>query len=747
MTKGTKSKRLAFRPRARLISILGEQLISDQAVGVTELVKNSYDADATHVTVELNLTRDSQEASVSITDNGTGMSIEEVESGWLSPAYDHKDRAKNDGMKTKLGRWPIGEKGVGRFAVHQIGERLELVTKARNLDEVSFSIDWNKFDDGDTLLSDISIPVHVNEARVFGKNQSGTKIVISGLKGSWNKHLVSKISRSLRRLQSPFAIDKSQFKVILSCSQHMDLEDVDPSSLLKKAHYEFTCEVDEDGRCNFEYHCKHPAIESRSRVGSDVDLLPIVEGQLQRQCPSCGPFSVSLYAWDRFGNNLQASGVLRQELDAFCGVSLYRDNIRILPYGEPENDWLLLDRRRVQQLSGYIGNNQVIGFVQFEQSNNKELRDKTNREGLIENSAFLDLRALAGAVVRQLFGNKCWLVDSKKVRRRKSSKRERNSIATAKDVATAVRDQSSTELTMKIPGDQHASSGAKKDRDPSELTESDIGMESATRVVTHRRATEILLNHIVGAEQEFGEQQRELDMLLQLVATGLAAERVVHEFGRHMVNFDTLLGEVSEQCTSDQDLANSVRRLQDIFAILRSEFRNLAPYGMLRQEPRARQVNLKHAAQFVYDLNKETIANKRVAATIDGKEWSMRIRNVPLVQILDNLVNNACDWLSSGSSSGEPRVGIVFVPEKSLLLVADNGPGIDVDLSPNIFEPKFSMRESRKGMGLYVSRELAKNIGAKLELVGSEKSELRPNWATGSVFALEFQDKNAKSKK
>ena len=49
----------------------------------------------------------------------------------------------------------------------------------------------------------------------------------------------------------------------------------------------------------------------------------------------------------------------------------------------------------------------MIGLVQFDQSANLQLRDKTNREGLIENDAFLDLRALVRAAIR-LFTNKYW---------------------------------------------------------------------------------------------------------------------------------------------------------------------------------------------------------------------------------------------------------------------------------------------------------------------------------------------------
>lgn len=102
----------AFRPRARLVSILGEHLISDQAVGLVELVKNAYDADVTEVEVELLDLGRPENTTVAISDNGCGMTMDDVRTKWLSPAVDHKERDKRENRRTPLGRLPIGEKGA-----------------------------------------------------------------------------------------------------------------------------------------------------------------------------------------------------------------------------------------------------------------------------------------------------------------------------------------------------------------------------------------------------------------------------------------------------------------------------------------------------------------------------------------------------------------------------------------------------------------------------------------------------------
>ncbi|MDQ2809597.1 MAG: ATP-binding protein, partial [Chloroflexota bacterium] len=65
-----------FRARARLIRLLGEELISDEVMAVVELVKNSYDADAGHVLVELSNITDPARALIRIRDNGSGMALD-----------------------------------------------------------------------------------------------------------------------------------------------------------------------------------------------------------------------------------------------------------------------------------------------------------------------------------------------------------------------------------------------------------------------------------------------------------------------------------------------------------------------------------------------------------------------------------------------------------------------------------------------------------------------------------------------
>ncbi len=135
---------LRFRPRARLMDTLGRELISSERVALVELVKNSYDADATCVVVTISGDIDASGAIVaesgciSVLDDGHGMDEDRMLEAWLEPAtvFRRQRRSRSGGRRV------LGEKGVGRFAAAKLGDRLELASKAADGDEVHLELRW-----------------------------------------------------------------------------------------------------------------------------------------------------------------------------------------------------------------------------------------------------------------------------------------------------------------------------------------------------------------------------------------------------------------------------------------------------------------------------------------------------------------------------------------------------------------------------------------------------------------------------
>ena len=152
-----KSGHARMRPRARLISLIGEELISDESVAVVELVKNAFDADATKVVVEFTGEIPGDPDSLIIEDNGSGMSFDTVMNGWFEPGTALKKRKD----RSPGGRPYLGAKGIGRFAAARLADSLYMQTRQRRKTEgVSVLLDWGKFDD-ESYLDDITIDYQV----------------------------------------------------------------------------------------------------------------------------------------------------------------------------------------------------------------------------------------------------------------------------------------------------------------------------------------------------------------------------------------------------------------------------------------------------------------------------------------------------------------------------------------------------------------------------------------------------------
>ena len=129
------SEILKIRPYARLITMLGDQLIKNERIALVELIKNAYDADAEWVKVTfLNFNNDftvNENSKIIIEDNGNGMNREIIEKHWLNPATPEKTKRKRIKYVTDKGRIIQGEKGIGRFAIFKLGKKVDICTRRR----------------------------------------------------------------------------------------------------------------------------------------------------------------------------------------------------------------------------------------------------------------------------------------------------------------------------------------------------------------------------------------------------------------------------------------------------------------------------------------------------------------------------------------------------------------------------------------------------------------------------------------
>ena len=190
------NEKMNFKISTGLKNIIGRELITSEVVAVFELVKNSFDANSKNVDIELDL----KNQKIVITDDGIGMSKNDIENKWLFVAYSEKKD-----INEKNGRKYVGAKGIGRFACDRLGANIKIVTKT--IKEKNFNvldIKWGAFEKNN-LEEFKNIPVSYSNITNFnGIEKSGTSIIINDLRDKWDYDRIVKLKKSLEKLVNPF---------------------------------------------------------------------------------------------------------------------------------------------------------------------------------------------------------------------------------------------------------------------------------------------------------------------------------------------------------------------------------------------------------------------------------------------------------------------------------------------------------------------------------------------------------------
>ncbi|MCK0143000.1 sensor histidine kinase [Aliiroseovarius sp. F20344] len=755
---------LNFTSDAHLIRVLGEQLIASEKVGILELIKNAYDAHATHckVTIENSdfLPQDTspdyqfggyEGPVIVIEDDGIGMDRNTIEKGWLRPASTLKtnikerlklERAKAaergalpqfEGIVAEIkrankGRIPLGEKGVGRFATHRLGRFLELTTKTANNDyEFVLSIDWDQFDrysDRGVDLSEIGVGLSRRpESRDYGDSGSGTRIVIFGGRDGfrWDQEKVSDLSRSINQLRSPNPNPKaaqSAFEAKLLVPQVPDLEDQAPSD--PTPVFEFVGLVDDFGKLDYTLTFKPPKSVPmpESEISEVYDLKAANKGfwrGREGERTECGAFFLSLNVWYRVSPWITGpdKDAFTKRLDRFGGISIYRDGINVFPaeWGA-DVDWLRLSKEHIKKgkLLSYYN---LFGNVEIDQATNLALTDKTNREGMIENEANADFVELIRSVLKTVVENQF------------IAKRDEYTSLTKDVVRTpsALRDYAKQSLTVHKSIDTNYP----VDEDPFAILET-IGKTPEERVDGHRNLTRSLRN----LQQSLDLITEQQEMLTEQAGYGLAIGASIHEINKITTSFFYGINEVLKKKTPDRE---KLEQLKDTSSSLRNELKRLSPVMALRGEKR-REFPVINAVGLAIDNYRSRLAKRDITIDFDQtKSFDVYTRYGAVVQVFSNLLDNACYWLES-EDIRRRRISIQVDEENRSILFADDGPGIHEAILPHLFLAGYSMKVPRSGLGLYISKHYMQDM--KGDILCLESPKLRDGEFHGAQFMLDF---------
>lgn len=384
-----------FRVSTHLKDIIGRDLVTNQFVAVFELVKNSFDANASRVDIGFDL----DESVVWIADDGKGMDADTLRDRWLFVAYSAKAEGTEDSTTQSNYRDRIrpqgryaGSKGIGRFSCDTLGKRLILCSRTSSHEEThKLSVEWEHFEEdrqqlfhtiGVTLESVDGFP---KEAPIGVPSSSGTVLKIEELRSNWSTGEIERLRLYLEKLIDPFGSTQNIPVYISVFSNELTEKRLQAlggpignniSNLLSEKTTRI--EVEFDGG------------QIRTELVDRGTTVYRISERNQYEGLADTSIRASIYFLNRSAKNnfKRRMGVTSV---SFGSIFLFLNGFRVFPIGEETDDTLRLNRRKQQGTTRYLGTRDVMGRVDVI-APHKLFRETSSRDaGLIEDANVRDL--------------------------------------------------------------------------------------------------------------------------------------------------------------------------------------------------------------------------------------------------------------------------------------------------------------------------------------------------------------------
>jgi len=746
------NNQLSFRVSAGLKNIIGRDLISDKYIAVFELVKNSYDAGASKVTIEF-ISSNTDEDKIIISDNGSGMNYDDIVNKWLFVAYSEKKKQNRneDDYREEIKREVAGAKGVGRFSCDRLGASLQLITKTKKENNTHIvNVNWNNFEYDDTREF-MEVPVeYLTADSLPSNNNKGTVLIISKLREVWDRETILRLKRSLMKLISPDAnMGKNLFDVEIVASHEIKNDEITEkkknankdrdivnglihNDVFEKLNIRTTAIeviISEDGR------------QITSRL-SDRGQYIFTITEKNRAFPLLRNIHASIFYLNRSAKvsfTRQMGGV---QPIKYGSIFIYKNGFRINPYGEPGQDFFNIDQRKAQGYNRFLGTREIMGRISIKGDNDQFIETSSRAHGFIITPAvemlsvfFLDkvLKVLEKYVVNIISWGEPLKTDPSHV----IEPHEVGEQIIAQFLASAnPRDIISVDYNEDLLKSESAlgqpdniKSSLKKLELMAENTQ-DEGLIKLAKNVKSR--TEEVLSYSYQVERENIEKSKELN---KAHAVSTAREKQVYFLqnltdntsknlvnGMHSIytNTEVVRGYISaiKNILADADFSEKEKIHSYLSEISKANIKaNKTAELAIKGNKSLKQTEQSSLSEYIRQYIDIGIALKGITYKVvdNGKAFMCIFDPASIGIILDNIVSNS---LKAEANELE----IVFTERVNDIVVSfkDNGvglnPSIDKDL---LFDYGLSANIIKKGFGIGLSqiKELTEEMGGSAKII------------------------------
>ena len=700
---------LAFDVDAALLLELGERLVARRSVALAELIKNAYDADATHVIVSFEEVTGSS-GSIVVLDDGSGMTLDAMKRGWMRIATDD---AKVNERSPRFGRPRTGAKGLGRFACGRLASRLSLESISRvsgSFERVTTEFDWRDFKPGRDL-SDVT--TSVTRELLVDELPTGTTLRLTQLTDAWTERDLAELQSELGNLmnvdeagghvrRSGYEADPG-FEALILAPEFPKFEGAIGDPFMEAAWGLLTGSVTNRGEPLYEL--KTAESQAPLRHEPSDRLFPDLVGVT---------FTIRMmvYQGGRFrgtGYNLAEARDLGR---ARGGVRIYLDGFQVFSYGSPGDDWLDLDQDRARRISTLDdplleeqatglarpmlmlpGNMQLFGAVSLSRDRNPGLMVSISRERLVQNDTYDQLR-------RFVRGGIDWMT------------------------VCYVRERERTRATRRVDTEEQRTSGDAV-RSVRETVEREAAIPEDIRqiVVTSLDEAETLL------AQEVEAHVSELSMLRVLGSAGTTVMVFDHTLRAMAGQLDGIVARI--ESTVEHVPPEHLNEFRETLDDLRSWSSMATGQGslvglLLNPEARTRRRSLAlrplvealgrgfsgYLSRFGISLENDVPPGVRTPPLHEAEVYA----------VLLNLVTNSFKAVRERTER-RVRVGATTTPDRFTLEVSDTGVGVPPQSREDVFEPFFTTSQPDPvlgvgtGLGLKIVRDLARAWGGDAEFI------------------------------
>lgn len=709
MGKSISNNILKWRFDVNTFRLLGRDLITDRITAVYELVKNCYDANSTTVKVCFeNVTNESADSKIIISDDGIGMSFVDIRDKWMVVGTNSK-RTKQY-SDAPFNRKFVGEKGIGRFAVDKLGERVEIKTKQKgSLEWLCVKINWDEYEAAAknserSPTQQLSLFTEVENKYFYEKgiaDEQGTVITISKVSEIWSANDIERLNKELSKLVSPFYPINPPFNIWLLSNELQEFSNkpIKPDPIKFYSHH---AEIKFDEDLN---------TQDTLSFNQETQIIEVKKIPIQK----FGPVKIKLFYFNESAKR-KYNNAYKNDETRIDGIKIYRDGVITTPFAEYEadtdkrRDILGIDKRRWRGTFDTIGTREVIGVVEITKEKNPKIIDATNRQDFTANEEYSLLKQF---ILRQLKA-----FEDLKIHERSYTKSrvENELIDAGRDIKEFEKelDILSADLTV---------------------AENPAVIRLISTLRTKTREAHQLINKSVSEQKKYQKEvERKEKVLYSLVSMQEYASMIAHAVRTSIAKVKHLGEFIKENYPNPKfdryysmyavSIYNEMNTLISVTDFMLS-FANID--GSFEEFDVAELVTSLLSNQY-----ENLFSSEGITLEIDIKDNFIIETNKKAFQdIFQNLVSNSIKALKNTEHKKIKCTGFLNT-EKFVIYFSDNGYGIqeeDREWIFGLFNTK-TAEQGGAGIGLYIVNTILKSLNGNIEVV---ENEFTPSGATFKI--------------